>query len=168
MQDALLFAQGVGHRADRTGSAAQHDRLGAQIVAQVDVGGGQHDIMMVVLRVHQFRAELSLMVVVHQSDGAQSHLILLPFFLYEVFTQQIAQELRAVGVTALIGEPFKLGVEVFVEREGSTDEIGHGYDRTSARRRGSHGRRRHPLAICRNRACDYPGGRRGGIEIHTK
>lgn len=126
MQHTFLLTEGIGHRANRTRFAPQHNGFSTQIVAQVDVGGSEYDVVVVVLHIVEFTRELSLVVVVDQRDGAQGFLIFFPFLLHQVLAQQITKEFGAILIAAFIGKAFELLMQVAVEGEAGADEVGHG------------------------------------------
>ncbi len=67
------------------------------------MGGRQNRVIIVVLQLDKFFAELTDVVVVHQRNGAQRFLLgVLPFVRHKVIPDHIPHELRAVGVTLLL------------------------------------------------------------------
>jgi hypothetical protein len=72
------------------------------------MGGSQDGVIIVVLQLDEFVAELTDVVVVHQGDGSQRLLLrALPVVRHEVIPNHIPHELRAVGVALLLHQAFE-------------------------------------------------------------
>ena len=108
VQHTFLLPQVIGQLLNLCRRSANEDHLGTQVVVEVHMGGSQDRVIIVVLQLDEFFAELPDVMVVDQCDGAQRFLLgVLPFVRYEVIADHIPHELRAVGVALLLHQGFQ-------------------------------------------------------------
>ena len=103
VQDALLLPQVISEPLNFRGRGANEDDLGAQIVVEMDVCSSQDGVIVVMLQLDEFFAELTDVMVVDQGHRPQGFLLgALPFVRHEVIPDHIAHEFRAVRVALLL------------------------------------------------------------------
>src|SRR5215831_4408214 len=103
VQDTLLLPQVIGEPLNFRGRSANEDHFGAQIMVEMDVCGSQDGVIMVMLQLDEFFAELTDVMVIDQGHRPQRFLLsTLPFMHHEVIPDHIAHEFRAVRVALLL------------------------------------------------------------------
>jgi hypothetical protein len=125
VQNPFVATERVKQFLNPAGEPFDQDDFDAQFVAQMNMRGGQDEIVVVVLGVGQLLAESGQVVVVDQRDSSNSLLIFLPFDLNEPFADHVSDELRAVAVPTLRLELVKLFEEGFFKRKAKPHEVGH-------------------------------------------
>ena len=92
----------IGKLLDLRRRSANEDHFSAQVMVEMHMGGRQDGVIIVVLQLDEFFAELPDVVIVYQRDCSQGFLLgILPFVRYEVIPDHIPHEFGAVGVALL-------------------------------------------------------------------
>ena len=131
MFDAFGGDQFVGDFLDRAGLAADDEDLQAVVVVEVDVEGGDDDLVVVVLDVGEGGLDVLLVVVVNEGDGAGDFLVAeVLAVLDEAGADHVGHGQGAVVVALLAGH--------LVELLGQVARDGHGKADNAVGFRGSH------------------------------
>ena len=103
VQDTFLLPQVIGKPLNFRRGSANEDHFGAQVVIEVYMRGGQNRVVIVVLQLDEFFAELTNVMVIHQCHCSQRFLMsALPFVGHEVIPDHIPHEFGAVRITLLL------------------------------------------------------------------
>ena len=101
VQHALGAPHHVGDLPHPAGLALDQQDLGAQVLVEMHVRRGQDRRVLVVLQLDQLLRQAANVMVEDQRDGADHFLVPVPLLLDQLASDQIADELGAVGVAAL-------------------------------------------------------------------
>ena len=108
-ENAFQSGQLSGHLLQSTGWAAKYDHLEADVVRQMSVQCRHHQVMVVVLHVHQLVAKLRPVVVVDQCQRARGVLRFpVPRLFRELIAQQLPNGFAASGKLLLLAITIEL------------------------------------------------------------
>lgn len=125
MEDPALLAELVDEGADAGGGSADHDHLGAVLVREVHVGGGENAGVVAMLDLDQAIRELTRLMVVNQRNGANDLMLLVrPLLLDEALANEVADEFGAIGVLTGLHQPLEALGQRSIERHAQARECG--------------------------------------------
>jgi len=108
---------------DTAGKPFDQDDLYTQLMAEVNMGSGKNQIVVVVLSVRQFLSEPRQVMIIDESYCTHRLLVLLPFNLDETLPDHVPDQFRSVGVLALRLELVELFQKRFFKRETEPNEV---------------------------------------------
>ena len=148
--DALSGDQLVGDLLDRGGLAADDEDLKAIVVVEVDMEGGNDDLVVVVLDVGEGGLDVLLVVVVNEGDGAGDFLVAeVLAVLDEAGADHVRHGQRAVVLALLAGHLIELFGQVARNGNGKADNaVGFVGFHAGDGNKGSEGVNRSPAYGC--------------------
>nr|WP_026439596.1 hypothetical protein [Acidocella facilis] len=114
-----LGGQRIGMALQRPRRATQNRHLQALIMAEMHMGGGDAEIMLMVLRLHQAQRQVALGVVVNIGQGGDAGCgAIAQMVLARRLAQHLPHRLRAAGIAAQRRQRVQLGEKLVIDGDG--------------------------------------------------
>jgi hypothetical protein len=126
MQHPSLLSQTITYGTQHGRFTATDDHLGAQMVVEVDMGGGQNCTMVIVLELGELLVYPTGVMVVHQGDGSHRlALTHLPFLCNHPLSDHVAKELGSIAILAPPNHLFEPSGQVMIDGKAESNELAH-------------------------------------------
>jgi len=125
LENPFNRAEGIGQPADFRGRSADGDDLQTMVVVEMNVLGGNDQIVGIVLDIGEAVDEVFLMMIVNEGDSAGDLAARTPLLLDERAADEVAEGFGPAGRAAFGDEGVKPVEEILPERYSEADELIH-------------------------------------------